>query len=115
MFDESVDQTIVCIGALMVASDSLEARVFGNTQCQSIFLAQFLQLGKYAVGDDWGALGVETIHHGRNDIQFVLNGVGDEVGVNKNGIRGGEGRVILEEKRRWRLRPRFGRLSSLSH
>jgi len=105
MLDYSIHQAVICICALVVTSDSFEPGVFGNTQCKSIFLAQFLQFGKHAVGDDRNAFSIQTVHHGRNDLELVLDGVGNEVGVDKHRIRGGESCVVLEEKRRRSLRP----------
>ena len=48
--------------------------------------------------------GIETVHHPLNNIQFVLNGEVDEVGVNKDMIGGTQLHVVLEEQGRGDLR-----------
>lgn len=97
MLDNTVHQTVIGIGSLVVTLDSLEPRVLGYTQGKSVFRAKLLQLGKYAIGDDRDTFGVQAIEHGWNDLEFVLNRVGDEIGIDQHGVWGGEGRVELEE------------------
>ena len=41
---------------------------------------------------------VKTVHHALHDIQLVLNGEVDEVGVNENVVRWSQLCVILEEQ-----------------
>lgn len=98
MFDDPINQTIIGIGAWMVAFDSLKSRVLGNTESQTILLAQLFQLGQHTISDDRNTLGIQAVHHGWNDIKLMLNGVRYEVGINKNGIRWREGRIILEKE-----------------
>ena len=98
MFDNPINQTIIGIGSWMIAFDSLKPRVLSNSESQAILLAQLLQLGQHTISDHRDTLGIEAVHHGWNDIKFMLNGVGYEVGVNKNRIRRREGRIILEKE-----------------
>lgn len=81
VFDDTVHQTVVGIGTFVVALDSLKPRVFGNAKGETVLLTKFLQFGKHTVGNDGSTFGIETVHHSRNDLELVLNGVGDEVGV----------------------------------
>ena len=97
VLNNTVDQTVIGIGSLVVTLDSLEPRVLGYTQGKSVFRAKLLQLGKYAISNDRNTFGVQAIEHGWNDLEFVLNGVGDEIGIDQHGVWGGEGRVELEE------------------
>jgi len=83
---------------ITIAFDSLKPRVLSNSESQAILLAQLLQLGQHTISDHRDTLGIEAVHHGWNDIKFMLNGVGYEVGVNKNRIRRREGRIILEKE-----------------
>lgn len=99
MFDNPINETVIGICTLMVALDSFEAGILCNAQCQSVLLAQFLQFGNDAVGDDRRTFGIKAVHHCGDDFQFVLNGVGYEVGIDEDGVWGGQGGVILEEKR----------------
>lgn len=100
VLDDPINKTVIGICTLVIALDSLEARVFGNAQCQAVLLAEFLQLGDHAVGDDRRAFGVEAVHHGGNDFQLVLDGMGDKIGIDEDGVGRCQGGVILEEKRR---------------
>lgn len=97
VLDNTIDQTVIGIGSLVVTLYSLEPRVLGYTQGKSVFRAKLLQLGKYAIGDDRDTFGVQAIEHSWNDLEFVLNSVGDEIGIDEHGVWGGEGRVELEE------------------
>jgi hypothetical protein len=100
VLDDSINEAVIGIGTFVIALDSLEARVLSDAQCQSVLLAQLLQLGDHAVRDDGRAFGVETIHHSGDDFQLVLDGMGDKVGIDEDGVWGCQGGVILEEKRR---------------
>lgn len=100
VLDDPINEAVIGICTLVIALDSLEARVFGNAQCQAVLLAQFLQLGNHAVGNDGRAFGVEAVHHGGDDFQLVLDGMGDKIGIDEHGVGGCQGGVILEEKRR---------------
>lgn len=56
--------------------------------------------------------GIETVHHPLYNIQFVLNGEVDEVGVNKDMVGGTQLHVVLEEQGRgdlWTVRNGRGR------
>lgn len=81
MFDETIHKAVISICPFVITFDSLESRVLGNAQCQSVFLAQFFQFGNHAVCDDGCTLGIETVHHCRNDFQLVLDSMGNEVGI----------------------------------
>ena len=97
MLDDTIDQTVIGICSLVITLHSLEPRVFGYTQCKSVFRAKLLQFGKYTICDDWDTLGVQTVEHGWNNLEFVLNSVGNEIGIDQDGVWGSESRVELEE------------------
>lgn len=99
MLDDTVYQTVIGICSLVVTLDSLEPRVLGDTQGKSVFRAKLLQLGKYAIRDDRDTFGVQTIEHGRNNLEFVLNGMGDEIGIDKYRVWGSKRSIVLEEHR----------------
>ena len=46
-----VDDAIVGVGALVLAGDALEARVFRQPDRHSVLVAQLFELGDHAVGD----------------------------------------------------------------
>lgn len=98
MFDDPINQAIIGIGAWVVAFDSFKSRVLSDTESQTILLAQLLQLGQHTICNDRDTLGIQAVHHGWNDIKLMLNGVRYEIGINKNGIRRREGRIILEKE-----------------
>jgi hypothetical protein len=98
VFNNPIDQTVISIGAWVVAFDSLKSRVLGDTESQTILLAQLLQLSQHTISDDRNTLRIQAVHHGWDDIKLMLNGMGNKVGIDKNGIRRCEGRIILEKK-----------------
>ena len=44
------------------------------------------------------ALGVEAVHHRGQELQLVLNGMREEVGVDEDAVGGNESLVVLEEQ-----------------
>lgn len=98
-----IHQTIVRIN-LMITPDSFEPRISRYPQGDSVPGAEFLEFGHDAVGNDGGGFGVETVHHGFDEFELFLDAVVDEVGVDKDGVRGPEGFVVLEEERGGDLR-----------
>lgn len=75
MFSHAVNEAIIGIRALVVALNPLKPRVFGDPQRQSVLGAQLLQFCEDAVRDDGGALGKETVHHARDNVEFLLDRV----------------------------------------
>ena len=69
----------------------------GNPQRDPVLGAQLLQLGHDAIGDDDAAGCVQRIHQGGQEIELVLDGVGEEVGVEEDLVGRGEGGVVGEE------------------
>jgi hypothetical protein len=58
VLNDSINETVIRVRALMITLDALESRIFGDPERESIFRAQLLQLGKDTVGDDGYAFGV---------------------------------------------------------
>lgn len=59
----SFNDAIVCIGTLVGAGESTEARVLGNTKSHAILNTKLLQLCHDAVSDARSALCEKAIHH----------------------------------------------------
>lgn len=93
-----VDETIVRVHALVTTLQPLPAFVAGDAEGDAVFLPEFLEFGHYAGGDDRDAFGVEAVHHGGEELEFVLYGVGEEVCVDEDVVGWGEGGVVLEEE-----------------
>ena len=81
----------------MCTAHTLPALIPGNPQRDPVLGAQLLQLGHDAIGDDDAAGGVQSVHQGGQEIELVLDGVGEEVGVEEDGVGGLEGGIVLEE------------------
>lgn len=60
---DSVDNTVIGVGALVAALKSLPALVSRNSKSDTIFLSQLFKFTHDAVRDDWNAFRIETIHH----------------------------------------------------
>lgn len=121
MLGDAIDKTVVSVGALVHAGEPFEARISGNLECQSKLGPELLQLTKDAVRHTRNALGIQTVHHGLDNVEFVADGEADEVGVDEDVVGRGEGGVVLEEEGRgdlfdvtdrlgFFLRPCLGRL-----
>ena len=86
------------INPLVRTRHPLPALIPGNPQGDPVLGAQLLQLGHDAIGDDDAAGCVQGVHQGGQEIELVLDGVGEEVGVEEDGIGRLEGAVVLEEE-----------------
>lgn len=84
VLDQTIHQAVIGICSLVVAFYSLEPRILGYPQSKSIFGAELFKFGKNAIRDDGNTFGIEAIHHCGNHFQFMLNGVGDEIGINQD-------------------------------
>lgn len=84
VLDETIYQAVIGICSLVVTFDSLESRVFGYPQCESVFRAELFEFCQNTIGHDRDTFGIKTIHHCWDHLEFVLDGVGDEIGVNQN-------------------------------
>ena len=82
----------------MRALQPLPAFVSCDAQREAVFGAQLFQLGEHTGCDYGSAFGVEGVHHCGLQLEFLLDGVGEEVCVYKDGVGGDEGGVVLEEE-----------------
>jgi hypothetical protein len=65
----------------VVALGALEARVARDLERHAEAHTELLNLRHDAVGDDGDALGQQAVEHGLEDVELVLNGEVDKVGV----------------------------------
>ena len=98
MLQHPVDKAVIRIYALMVAPQSLPALIARNLERDAELRAQLLQLSHDAVGDDGHALCIQAVHHRREQLEFLLDGMREEVGVDEDGVGRDESGVVLEEK-----------------
>lgn len=94
----AVHDAIVGVHALVVALQTLPALVTGDAQGNAVFGPEFLEFGHDARGDCGDAFGVEGVHEGGEEVEFVGDGVGEEVCVEEDGVGGLEGGVVGEEE-----------------
>ena len=66
-------------------------------ECHSVLGTELLQLGHHAVGDARNDLGIEAVHRGLDDLQLVLNGKVDKIGVQQDVVRRAQSAVVVEE------------------
>lgn len=84
----------------MIAPQPLPPLVSRDAQCDPVFRAELFQLRHDAIGDDGDTFGVEAVHHCLEQLELVLDGVGEEVRVDEDGVGRDEGGVVLEEEGR---------------
>lgn len=107
--------TVIGIDTLVVALEPLPALVTGYPECYPVLLSQLFQFGHDAGGDNGRAFCVETVHHGGEELEFALDGVGEEVlplvsfdsdwenvevpySIDKHVVGRHQGSVVLEEQ-----------------
>ncbi len=94
---DSFHNTIISVGAFMVAFESFEPGVLGDFECDSVLDSELLQLGYDAVCDVWDALAQQAVHGGLEDVELVLDRKVDEVGVEQDSVGWTERSVVGEE------------------
>jgi hypothetical protein len=92
------DQTIISIRPLVVALQPLEPRILGNPQGQSVLHSKLLQFGNDTVSDVGNALAKQAVHTRLEDVQLVLDGEVDEVGIDEDAVGRTQGVIVSEEK-----------------
>lgn len=81
MLHDPIHNAVICIGSLMVTLDPLKPRVPRNPERNPIPRPQLLQLRHDTVSNDRRRLGVQTVHHGLNKLQLLLDAEVDEIGI----------------------------------
>lgn len=69
-----------------------------------VLSSHLFQLGHYTVADARYAFSVETVHHGLDHLEFVLEGEIDEIRIDDYMIWGSKGLVVGKEERGGDLR-----------
>lgn len=94
----SLHNTVVGICSLVAAFKPLETGVLRDSECEAVLDSKFLQLCHDAVCDVGYALAEEAVHASLEDVQFVLDGKVDEVGIDKDAVWWSKGIVMCEEQ-----------------
>lgn len=94
----TLHDTVISIGSLVRAGESLEAGVFGQAESHMVARAQLLQLRHNAIGDIRNALCEQTIHEILHDVQLVLNREVDKVRIDQNSEWRTERGIVLKEQ-----------------
>nr|GMD38048.1 U3 small nucleolar RNA-associated protein 24 [Ipomoea batatas] len=97
-----INKTVISISSFMSTRKPFKSRILGNSLGNSVFLTQLLKLSHHTVSNTRSAFCIQAIHHSFLQIQFILNGEIDKVGIDQHSIRGSQGSVILEEEGRKR-------------
>ena len=97
VLDNPVHDAVVCICTLVVALQSLPSFVTRYPQSYPVFGPEFFQFGHDA-GCDYGSnRGVQTVHHGLQEVEFVVNSMGEKVGIDQDRIWRLKSFVVHEE------------------
>jgi hypothetical protein len=119
---DTLHKAIIGVGSFVSAFQSLEALVLGKPKRNAILTTQLLQLGHDAIGDHRHTystihrsiigptptsqpqrdrtFGIQTVHHGTDDFEFVLDGKVDKVRVDQDLVWWPQRRVVSIEQRR---------------
>lgn len=95
---DTLHNAVIRVRPLVRAGELLEPRVPRNLEGHAELGAQLLELRKDALGDHGDALGVETVHHALDNVDLVLDGEVEKVGIHKHPVRRPEREVELEEE-----------------
>lgn len=99
MLQHPLDNTIVGIGALVIALEALPAFIPRDSERNAVLGPQFLQLGHDTGCDDGRGFCVQQVHERLVELEFAVDRVREEVGVYEDRVWGPEGGVGLEKER----------------
>ena len=97
MLGYTLNQTIVCVGSFMNAGQTFESGITGDLQGHPVLGTKFFQFGHYAIGDTWRSHCIQAIHHGFDEIEFILDGKVDKVGIDEDLIWRCKGGIMFEK------------------
>lgn len=97
---DALADAVVGVRAWMRARQPHEPRILRHPQRNPVFLSEFFQLCHHAIGDVRDTLRVQAVHHPLHQVNLILDGEVDEVGVHENVVRWTERGVVLEEQGR---------------
>lgn len=95
---DPLDDAVVGIGALVGARQPFDPRIPGQVQRQPVPRSQLFQFRQDAVRDAGDALGIEAVEHASNNVDPVRQAEVEEIGVDEDPVRGGEGGIVGEEE-----------------
>ena len=98
MLHHAIHQAIIGIHPLVLTLQPLPTLVSRDAQRDTVFWPQLLELGHHAVGDDGCAFRIQAVHHGGQQLEFGLHGMGEEVGVDKDRVGWDKAGVVGEEE-----------------
>ncbi len=87
----SLNDTVVSIGAFVVAFESFEPGILGDLERDSVLDSELFELSDHTVSYVGYTLAQETVHGGLEDIELVLDGEVDKVGIEQDPVRWPEG------------------------
>lgn len=91
-----INQAVISVSSLVIAFESLEARVAGNAQGHTVLWPELLQLCQDAVRDDGRRLRIQAVHHALDQVNLVLNGKIDEIRVYEHLVGWHQGSVVTK-------------------
>jgi hypothetical protein len=83
---------------LVIALQPFPSLISSYPQRNAILWTEFLELGHYTCGYYGRGFRIEQIHEGFVELELRVDGVGEEVGVDKDVVGRPEGGVGLEEE-----------------
>ena len=82
----AVDNAVICVDTFVVAFEALPSLVSGDSQCNAVLRTQLLKFGHNTVCNDGYTLGIETVHHSWEQVEFPLNAEIDEIGIEEDRV-----------------------------
>lgn len=93
----SLYNAVIRVSAFMIARESPKSFIPCNSQSNSIFLRQLLELCNDAVSDEDGTWRSKAVKQGSRNIKLVLNREIDEVGIDQDAERWAQRGVVAEK------------------
>lgn len=79
---QSVNNAVISIDTFMSTLQAFPSLISCDPQSNPIFGTQLFEFGHNAIGDDWNAFGIETVHHCRKHVKLLLDRVRQKIGIN---------------------------------
>lgn len=100
MLIDTLDEAVISVSTFMHAGKPFETRITCYFKGHPILGPEFLQFRHDTISDTGCTLSVQAIHHGFDNVELVLDGKIDEVGIDKDLVRRSQGGIMFEEQSR---------------
>uniref|UniRef100_A0A8D8XPR7 Uncharacterized protein n=1 Tax=Cacopsylla melanoneura TaxID=428564 RepID=A0A8D8XPR7_9HEMI len=84
VLSNTIDKTIISIGALVHAWNSFKTRILDYPQGNFVLLSELFYFTKHTVSNVRNTFCIQAVHHTLKNVQLVFDGEVDKVGIHQD-------------------------------